>query len=143
VPLYNLPSIQVDAAVIKPPARLDCDNVMECGTPTGIRDLWVAEDESEVIVHKQGASSSLTTGELLPIRADVFVEEFPTEYTAGWWVYGSGGSSFASPGDSGAIVVDDARRVVGMVVVIEKRDEPAAFVHGIRQIFTALQVELR
>jgi len=144
VPLVNLPAISVDAAVIKPPPRLECANQLACGTPNGIRDLWRVDDDSEPIpVRKHGAQTQLTHGELLPVAADLRIKDVNTQYRDGWWVDGRDGREFASQGDSGAIVVDEQRRVVGMVVALEHPAQGAAtFVHGIKQIFTALQIEL-
>lgn len=144
VPLTNLPNISVDAAVIKPPRDFPCRNEPACGAPTGIRDLWVVDDEEEPIpVSKHGACTGYTTGELLAIAATLRIEHHKAEYTAGWMAYGNDGTPFAARGDSGAIVLDDQRRVVGMVVAVEGPEPGAgAFVHGVRQIFKALQVEL-
>jgi hypothetical protein len=110
---------------------------------TGIRDLWVVENQAESIdVCKHGAQTQLTRGDLMPAAADHFMEDVRARYTSGWWAYGIDGA-FAAPGDSGAIVVDDERRVVGMVVAVDRPGEDAAaFVHGIRQIFTALEIAL-
>jgi hypothetical protein len=74
------------------------------------------------------------------------MKDMGARYSNGWWVSGNDGP-FADKGDSGAIVVDDARRIVGMVVAIEHAVEdggphPAAFVHGIKEIFAALKVAL-
>jgi hypothetical protein len=141
VPLYHLPTIGVDAAVVKPIPTLACSNEMECGGPNGIRDLFVLDDEDELIaVRKHGAQTLLTTGELIPITADLEVEDVRARYNVGWWAYGNG-TQFAAKGDSGSIVVDDARRVLGMVVAVN-REDGAGFVHGIKQIFSALQITL-
>jgi hypothetical protein len=141
VPLYNLPTIGVDAAVVKPAQNLDCRNQLGCGMVNGIRDLWIVDDQSQgIAVKKHGAQTQVTSGELMPVAADLFVEDVKTRYNAGWWVYGDNGSEFATRGDSGAIVVDSDRRVVGMLVAVDRRG--AAFVHGIKQIFTALDIEL-
>jgi hypothetical protein len=144
VPLRHLPSIDVDAAVIKPPAGFECGNHLQCGMPNGIRDLWVVDDDSEPIpVRKHGAQTRLTSGELLPVAAAHRMRDVRTRYGSGWWVYGTHGASFASRGDSGSIVVDSARQVVGMVVAVESEEKgAAAFVHGIKQIFAALQIAL-
>jgi len=144
VPLVNLPAISVDAAVIKPPPHFACRNHLACGAPTGIRDLWVVEDESRPIaVRKHGAQTQLTSGELLPVAADLRIEGVKTQYRDGWWVYGSDGTAFATRGDSGAIVVDEERSVVGMVVAVENPGPDAAtFIHGVRQIFKALQIQM-
>jgi len=144
VPLHHLPSIGVDAAVIKPHPGIECVNHMDCGTPTGIRDLWVVENQSESIaVRKYGAQTRMTGGQLMPVAADHYMEDVRARYSAGWWVDGNDGMGFAAKGDSGAIVVDDARQVVGMVVAVEHADAgAAAFVHGIKQVFAALQIAL-
>ncbi len=117
---------------------------MDCGTPTGIRDLWVVENQSESIaVRKHGAQTRMTGGQLMPVAADHYMEDVRARYSAGWWVDGNDGAGFAAKGDSGAIVVDDARQVVGMVVAVEHADAgAAAFVHGIKQVFAALQIAL-
>jgi len=141
VPLTHLPKIDVDAAVVKPSPNFWCSNDMECGAPRGTRDLWVADEE--IHVRKHGAQTGLTSGQLLPIAADHYMQDVRTRYSSGWWVQGTNGTAFASLGDSGAIVVDEARRVVGMVIAVESLDADAAtFVHGINQIFAALQIAL-
>lgn len=144
VPLHHLPSIGVDAAVIKPQPRIDCTNRMDCGAPTGLRDLWVVEDQAQDIpVRKHGAQTQVTSGQLMPIAADHYMQDVHARYSSGWWVYGCEGTAFADQGDSGAIVVDDARRVVGMVVAVDRLGAGgAAFVHGIKQVFAALQIAL-
>lgn len=141
MPLSHLPKIEVDAAVVKPPSDFECSNDLECGSPRSTRDLWVARDA--VQVRKHGAQTGLTSGELMPIAADHYMKDVRTRYSSGWWVHGTGGTSFASRGDSGAIVVDDTCQVVGMVIAVESTDADAAtFVHGINQIFAALQIAL-
>jgi hypothetical protein len=144
-PLDNLAEITADAAVIKPPPRFECCNQLACGTASSeIRDLSKVEDESEMIrVQKHGAQTQLTCGELLPIATTLRMEGVKTQYGDGWLVDGDGGAAFAARGDSGSIVVDAERRVVGIVVGVENPDEGGAtFVHGIRQILAALQIEL-
>jgi hypothetical protein len=143
VPLYHVPFIAVDAAVIKPRLRLQCSNEMGFGAPTGVRDIG-AEDQSDFIpVRKDGAQTGMTSGELLPVSATHHMEDVQARYTCGWWADGTGGALFAARGDSGAIVVDDARQVVGMVVALEHPGPGAsAFVHGIKQVFQALQIDL-
>jgi hypothetical protein len=85
----------------------------------------------------------MTSGQLMPVAADHYMEDVRTRYASGRWVYGNDGTAFAAPGDSGAIVVDETRQVVGMVVAIDHPgDGAAAFVHGIKQIFAALQIAL-
>lgn len=117
---------------------------MGCGTPNGLRDLWVVDDQSEEIaVRKHGAQTGMSSGQLMPIAADHYMTDVRVRYSSGWWLYGSNGTTFAAKGDSGAMVVDDARRVVGMVVAIDRDAvDAAAYVHGIKQVFTALQIEL-
>jgi hypothetical protein len=145
VPLHHLPSIGVDAAVVKPRRGLDCRNQMECGAPTGIRDLNVLDDPSDqsrpVSVRKHGAQTGLTAGELLPVVADVYMENVRARYTSGWWAYGDDGTAFVDGGDSGAIVLDEGRRIVGMVVGVDSAGN-AAYIHGIKQLFAALQIAL-
>ena len=148
VPLEHVADIPVDAAVIKPPREVVCSNVLECGAPNGICDLLVVDDDSTVIdVQKHGAQTGLTRGQLLPIVADHRMKDMAARYSYGWWVSGNNGVPFADKGDSGSIVVDDAKRIVGMVVAIEHPatdpgTHPAAFVHGIKQIFAALRIAL-
>ncbi len=79
----------------------------------------------------------------MPIAAAHYMEDVRTHYESGWWAYGTGDTPFAAKGDSGAIVIDDARQVVGMLVAVESPDAgAAAFVHGIKQVFAALQIAL-
>ncbi len=144
VPLLYLPSIAVDAAVIKPREAITCTNQMACGTPAGTRDLWVVDDDSEIIrVRKHGAATSETHGELMPAAATHYMMDVQARYSSGWWAYGSSGHTFAARGDSGAIVMDENRHVIGMVVAIEEdKPDAATFVHGIKQIFAALQITM-
>jgi hypothetical protein len=144
VPLDNLAEITADAAVIKPPAGLECCNQLACGSTNGTRDLSKVQEESEMIrVQKHGAQTLLTSGELLPIATTLRMEGVKTQYGDGWLVDGDDGASFATRDDSGAMVVDEDRRVVGMVVALEHPDPGASsFVHGIERIFSALQIEL-
>jgi len=143
VPLEYLPSIRVDAAVIKPYPGVKCSNDLECGAPTGLRDLRVEDHTDMIDVHKHGAQTGMRCGQLLPIAADHFMADVNSRYEGGWWVEGSDGRAFAEKGDSGAIVVDDERKVIGMVVAIESDSEHAsAYVQGAREIFSALQIAL-
>jgi hypothetical protein len=93
-------------------------------------------------VSKLGAQTQETTGHLKPVSADLRIEQQKVTYSMGWWAYGEN-EQFADRGDSGAIVLDDARKVIGMLVAVEHDGEAAgAFVHGIAQIFGALDIEL-
>lgn len=143
VPLHHLPFISVDAAVVKPrPGFVRPDRIMR-RAPRDIHDLWSIDQQEPVAVRKHGAQTGITSGELLPIPADHYMVDVRARYTCGWWVEGKGNNPFASKGDSGAIVVDEANRAVGMVVAIERDgDCPAAYIHGIKQILTALEIEL-
>lgn len=147
VPLVYLPSIAVDAAVIKPLPEVKCSNLMSCGTPTGVRDLLPQSERDSVIpVRKHGASTGETTGDLLSVLADHYVEDVEARYSTGWWVYTrSDVPPFAAKGDSGSIVVDEEHNVVGMVVAIKREDEDTGgdgFVHAIKPILSALKVRL-
>jgi hypothetical protein len=142
VPLQRIPTIAVDAAVIKPPQGLDCVNESALGPVRGIRDLWTADDKEDVAVSKIGAQTHETTGTLKPVAADNRVKDLRVRYSMGWWAYGNGGV-FAEKGDSGAIVVDSQRNAIGMLVAVEHDGSGAgAFVHGINQIFEALDIAL-
>jgi hypothetical protein len=141
VPLHHLPLIGVDAAVVKPRPNLDCNNELACGAPIGVRDLWVVEDDRELIpVTKYGAQTHETGGQLRPAAADVFMKDVNARYSMGWWARTVDGNGFADQGDSGAIVVDDSHHVIGMLVGINNPEAGTGFVHGIRQIFSALQI---
>ena len=146
VPLARIPTIAVDAAVIKPPESLVCENESAGGPVRGIRDLWTANDSENVAVSKIGAQTGETRGMLKPVAADNRIKDLKVRYSMGWWAYGDDGGVFAERGDSGAIVVDDERHAVGMLVAVEHdgtgNGPPGAFVHGIKQIFEALDVEL-
>lgn len=150
VPLAPLPSVAVDAAVIKPSAPFEWIN-----SPDGVwvkeaRDLWLAEETQEIRVSKRGAATGLTRGDLLPIAADHYMHDVRARYTCGWWVQGREGRLFADEGDSGSAVIDDEHRFVGLAVAIERRPHGtsgldlgvATFVHGARQVLTALNVSL-
>jgi hypothetical protein len=79
------------------------------------------------------------------VAADLRVKDLRVRYSMGWWAEGDGGV-FAAPGDSGAIVVDEARNAIGMLVAVSTHSgadrPPSAFVHGIKQIFEALDLAL-
>lgn len=144
VPLVHLPHIAVDAAVIKPMAGVDCSPLVAGGQPTGIRDLWAEQPEDDVRVMKHGAKTGLTCGTLTPIQADLMAFDVAARYTSGWMVAGDE-QLFATQGDSGAIVVDEERRIVGMAVTVDRAgDDPTieCFCHGIAQILRALEVEM-
>jgi hypothetical protein len=148
-PLYPPYSpCSVDAAIIKPEPGLtwEHDNRIDGRAPTGIRDLFYPAPDEYVPVFKVGAASGLTRGFLEPVVTDQSVWGVEQRYTCGWLVYGDG-CQFAAPGDSGAILVDADHNVVGMAVAIDSPQlEPSpavgCFAHGIRQIFSALGVEL-
>jgi hypothetical protein len=136
-----LPEIVVDAAVIKPYPEVECCNTMGCGEPTGVRDLLLkCERDTTIAVKKLGASTQETSGELLSIQSAQYMEDVEARYSTGWWTYGSKGQLFAARGDSGSVVVDDQRNVVGMVVAINQSDD--CFVHAIKPILSALKVRL-
>jgi hypothetical protein len=142
VPLARVPTIAVDAAVIKPPDGLVCANDSAGGHVRGICDLWTVDDNENVAVSKIGAQTEETQGTLKPVAADLRVQDLKVRYSMGWWADGNNGV-FAEPGDSGAIVVDEERNAVGMLVAVGHDGAvPGAFVHGIKQIFEALDIAL-
>lgn len=146
VPLHLISYVAVDAAVIKPPAGLRYANNLAGARIGGIRDLWTEPDETEVEVRKIGAQSGETRGRLMPVAADHRMKGIPARYSLGWWVDGEA-RAFAEGGDSGSIVVDDQGCAVGMCVAVEhdgtaNGGPPATFVHGIKQIFHALDIAL-
>ncbi len=117
---------------------------MDCGAIRGTRDLWIADDKLDVAVRKLGAQTRETAGTLKPVAADNRVKDLSARYSEGWWVYGDG-CAFAERGDSGAIVIDEQRKAVGMLVAVEHDGTegdhpPGAFVHGVKQIFKALEI---
>jgi len=134
----------VDAAVIKPPEGLGAQNESAGGVVRDVRDLWTVDDKETVTVGKIGAQTAETHGTLKPAAVDLRVHDLRVRYSMGWWAEGDNGAVFAEPGDSGAIVVDDARNAIGMLVAVGTNGDGSsgAFVHGIRQIFEALDIEL-
>jgi hypothetical protein len=141
VPLEFVYEIVVDAAVIKPYTDVECCNTMGCGEPAGVRDLLVrSEQDSTIPVTKLGASTQETSGELLSIQSVQYMDDVEARYSTGWWTYGPTGTPFAAKGDSGSVVVDEQRNVVGMVVAVNKSDD--CFVHAIKPILSALKVRL-
>ena len=138
----------VDAAIIKaePGLRWEFDNGIDGRPPTALRDLFYPAPADLVAVKKFGAASGLTRGYLDPVAADHHVWDVPVRYTCGWFCYGED-CQFARQGDSGAVVLDENHEVIGMAVAIEApqiEDDPSVgcFMHGIRQIFSALAVAL-
>lgn len=146
VPLDRINTIAVDAAVIKPPQGLTCTNEFQREDVRGIRDLWLTDDAEDVVVSKVGAQTGATTGTLKPVAADHRVKDLKARYSMGWWAYGNYGA-FADSGDSGAIALDEERNAIGMLVAVEHdgtegNETPSAFIHGIKQIFEALDIAL-
>jgi hypothetical protein len=93
VPLHRIPTIAVDAAVIKPPEGLDCENKSAGGAVRGIRDLWTADDNENVAVSKIGAQTGETQGTLKPVAVDLRVKDLRARYSMGWWAEGTAASS--------------------------------------------------
>jgi hypothetical protein len=145
--LAPLPHVAVDAAVIKPEGFFTYDNAPNGVGPKDVNDLWQIVDGAMVPVYKRGATSGLTKGELLPINADHRMADMSARYTSGWWTSGIQGL-FADRGDSGSAVLDERHGFVGLVVGLEAdpREVPGgavdAYVHGARQILSALNVQL-
>jgi len=102
----------------------------------GIRDLWTTDDKENVAVSKIGAQTGETRGTLKPAAADLRVQDLRVRYSMGWWAEGND-AVFAEPGDSGAIVVDEERNAIGMLVAVSTDGAgdraPGAFVHGMRR----------
>lgn len=147
MPLAPLPHVAVDAAVIKPEGFFTYDNAADGVGPRAVNDLWQIVDGTMVPVSKRGATSGLTTGDLLPINADHRMKDMSARYTNGWWISGAQGL-FADRGDSGSAVFDEQHQFVGLVVALEADPEAApgetvdAYVHGARQVLSALNVTL-
>jgi hypothetical protein len=143
VPLTNLSHIAVDAAVIKPHPGLEIDPAINGIVPRGTRDLLLETDSVEVDVMKCGANTGLTRGRLLPANVDHYMTDVDARYTCGWWAVGDDGG-FGAEGDSGSVVLDERHMVVGMLVGLRLGGPQAGagFVHGIRQILTALDIDI-
>ena len=136
----------MDAAVVKPYAEIECCNTMGCGVPNGVRDLLLRSEHGRAIpVTKLGARAQETSGDLLSIQSDQYMEDIESRYSTGWWTSGSNGTCFAATGDSGSVVVDDQRKVIGMVVAVNQPEaggDGDCFVHAIKPILSALRVRL-
>lgn len=129
-------------------------------TPTAVHDLDDDEDEGLLEVEKVGRSSGMTQGTMVtrflhPIEIEFKVTCFPdlgmtkkfeaSVFIDSLWAANSGGAPFASPGDSGALVVTrpiggKERKAVGLVIA-GTRDN-SAMILPIQPILYAFDVTL-
>jgi hypothetical protein len=124
----------VDAAVFRPGEHVRCNR--DSGRGAFIHEWRELSDEDiGAVVYKRGCSTGLTQGVFYEIAADVELRirrspRFDVLYERVLAILPEPDLPFASPGDSGAIVVDDRRRAVGLIVGMEdpaKVAEPLTF----------------
>jgi hypothetical protein len=104
----------VDAATFRPGRPADVDAALAL---VGVRPTGVCDDVSVGMkVHKVGATSGLTFGEVTAIHATIGLG-YPTPsggMATVWFSDAIGISQFTRPGDSGALVLDEQDRAVGL-----------------------------
>jgi Trypsin len=96
-------------------------------------------------VHKRGAATGETTGEFYEISTDVplRVRSRKNVLYSEVLAFASRRAPFAQPGDSGAVVVDDAMYVIGLIVGMEQgAPDPLVFAVPIQPLLDALDVDL-
>jgi len=147
--------VEIDASLVLLDNDVEAGNVLRETQMSG-RPLDLDQIREEIPVYKRGMTTPhLTSGMLDPDVRSLKVlapsAGCDREYVRGFFVYGADPDApFAKPGDSGAIVVDDDDRVVGMVVAVKltnprsrtpELDDPA-FVVAMTDILAALDFQL-
>jgi Trypsin len=147
--------IEIDASLFRLDNEVETGNVLR-ETPMSGRPVDLDQIQDEIPVYKRGMTTPhLTSGLLDPDVRSLKVlaprAGCDREYVRGFYVYGADPNApFAKPGDSGAIVVNDEDRIVGMVVAVKltnprsrtpEPDDPA-FVVAMTDILAALDFRL-
>ena len=108
---------QVDAAIATAPLdpSLALDEIHDIGTPVGCRAL-TADDVNSTTVQKSGAVSQHTQGTVTDISYDFVTErcEIPLQFEDQILITGM----VAEAGDSGALILDTDKNIVGLLIAI-------------------------
>ena len=149
VPTGPEPTLQIDAALVRPAQRARLSRDINAGPTVGIpRDLLREELYEPVPVFKRGARTGLTSGWAHPgTSTRKLVDQTHGEciYQDGFLIESSSSKPFALPGDSGSIVVDAEDRVIGMIVGVvgdPQAESARAFCTPIPPILETLGINL-
>lgn len=123
---------RVDAALARPlQPDLVSPEILGIGVPTGIGEATLG-----MSVQKSGRTTGYTTGTITQIEATVRVDYYgPTALFEGQLI----ASPMSQPGDSGSAVLDQDRRVVGLLFA---GSDAATIINPITDVLAALRVEL-
>lgn len=132
-PVLQTPGVnRVDAALARPlsPDLVQPD-ILEIGVPTGVGEATLG-----MKVQKSGRTTGYTTGVITQIDATVRIDYYgPSALFEGQLI----ASPMSQPGDSGSAVLDEDRRVVGLLFA---GSDAATIINPIADVLTALQVEV-
>jgi hypothetical protein len=123
---------RVDAALARPMSTdLVCPDILGIGAPTGIGEAALG-----MKVQKSGRTTGHTTGIITQIDATVRIDYYgPSALFEGQLI----ASPMSQSGDSGSAVLDEDRRVVGLLFA---GSDAATIINPIADILTALRVEV-
>ncbi len=123
---------RVDAALARPLDRQQVSSeILVIGTPTGVGTATLGTR-----VQKHGRTTGYTTGTITQIDATVRVDYGgPSALFEGQWV----ASPMSQPGDSGSAVLDEERRVVGLLFA---GSDATTIINPIADVLAALRVEV-
>jgi len=122
----------VDAAIAKPINDVDVDKeILEIGVPLGI-----AEGVLGLPIQKSGRTTGLTRGEILQVDAMVTVQygEGKTALFVDQFI----ASAMSSGGDSGSVVLDVEKHVVGLLFA---GSDQSTIINPIWPVMTLLKLE--
>lgn len=141
--------LDVDAAIVRPAPGVQLRREIAGGPTIGSpRDLLTENLKEPIPVHKRGARTGFTSGWLHSATTTVTLDDATQGtclYLDAFLIEPSSSDAFALPGDSGSIVVDDADRVVGMMVGVlgkTKENEQPGICFPIVPTLDALGVDL-
>lgn len=122
VPLQLLEGNAVDAALVELDAAHWPEDTTLVHTLGRLTSALPQAALPGATVHKLGRSTGLTTGRISATELDELPVQFPVgllRFEGQFEIEGADDTPcFASPGDSGALVVDDARRPTGLLFAI-------------------------
>lgn len=132
-PVRQTPGVnRVDAALARPISTdIVCPDILGIGVPTGVGEATLG-----MPVQKSGRTTGHTTGIITQIDATVRIDYYgPSALFEGQLV----ASPMSQPGDSGSAVLDNERRVVGLLFA---GSDAATIINPIADVLTALRVEI-
>ncbi len=132
-PVQQTPGVnRVDAALARPLSTdLVRPDILDIGIPTGIGEATLGMN-----VQKSGRTTGHTTGMITQIDATVRIDYYgPSALFEGQLI----ASPMSQPGDSGSAVLDEDRRVVGLLFA---GSDAATIINPIADVLTALRIEV-